>query len=127
MFMYVAQTTLLFLSVYFPLIISFVFAFYLLIPSNSAFSNPLNALFKVLAMMLGEFDYEDHFTLDESKEGTDWSIGSLQIIFILFLVLVSIIVQNLIIGLTVSEIETLFKKAKSIQLEQLVREVIDFK
>ena len=74
-------------------------------------------------MMVGELDYADNFTVDESKEPSDWSIGSLQILFVLFLVLVTIIIQNLILGLTVSKIDDLHKTARSIQLEHLIGQV----
>ena len=123
MFKYVTQTILLFLVIYLPLLLAFAFGFYLLLPWNPVFNDPFTAIFKVFSMMVGELEYDNNFTVDLSKEQSDWAIGSLQIIFMLFLVLVSIIVHNLIIALTVSEIDVLFQTARSIQLEHLVRQV----
>ena len=123
MFTYVTKAIVSFLLVYLPLLIAFGFGFYLLLPHHSSFNDPVTAILKVFAMMIGELEYADNFTIDESKEPSDWSIGSLQIMFMLCLVLVSIIIHNLILGLTISETEKLFKKAKSYQLEHLVKQV----
>lgn len=74
--------------------------------------------------MTGELEYQDNFTVDDSM-ANDYIVGSLQIIFVLFVVLVTIIVANLIIGLTVSEIDKLYKEARAIRLKKLVMQVTD--
>ena len=123
MFTYVTKAIISFLMIYLPLLIAFGFGFYLLLPRHDSFNDPITAILKVFAMMIGELEYEQNFTVDVSREPSDWSIGSLQIMFMACLVLVSIIIQNLILGLTISETEKLFKKAKSYQLEHLVKQV----
>ena len=124
MFKYVTQTIIIFVLVYAPLLIAFAFGFYLLLPRNSSFNDPFTSVLKVLSMMIGELDYTDTFAVDRSREESDWTIGSIQIIYTLFVVLVSIIIHNLILALTVNEVDVLFKRARSIQLEHLVRQVI---
>ena len=51
------------------------------------------------------------------------SNGSTQVLFIIFLLMVSIIVSNLIVGLTVNKTEELFKEAGVIRLEKTVLQV----
>ena len=46
-------------------LLGFAFAFYILMPSNPAFSSPISALFKVFVMMMGEYQYEDYFTIEK--------------------------------------------------------------
>ena len=54
----------------------------------------------------------------------DDSVGTVQIMFALFVFFVSIIIANLIIGLTVSQIDDLYNEARAIRLEKLVTQVI---
>ena len=42
-------------------LMAFAFTFHLLLPSNEAFDDPMTALLKVLAMMVGEFDFQENF------------------------------------------------------------------
>ena len=123
MFKYVTQSIIIYLLVYLPLLVAFAFGFYVLLPRNPSFNDPVTSILKVLSMMIGELEYNDNFTVDISKEPSDWTIGTLQILFTLLVVLISIIIHNLILGLTVNEVDVLFKTARSIQLEHLVRQV----
>ena len=79
------------------------------------------ALIKTLTMMTGEFDLDDYFHWDETKD--DFGHMSAQLIFVLFIVFVSIVIGNLLIALTVSKTEELFKKAGTIRLEKTVIQV----
>ena len=51
------------------------------------------------------------------------SNGSKQLLFVVFLLMISIIVSNLIVGLTVNKTEELFKEAGIIRLEKTVLQV----
>ena len=73
-------------------------------------------------MMIGELDYEDNFTTDRSL-ASDHAVVSTQILYTFFLILVSIITANLIIGMTVGKIAELEKCARSMQLENSVIQV----
>ena len=61
---------------------------------------------RTVAMTIGEFDYDDKFGRD-IKSSTLFS----RTMFILFAVLCPIILSNLLIGLTVSDVEDLIKNA----------------
>ena len=73
---------------------------------------------KVLTMMAGEFDYYDNFSYDATSD--DNAQGSSQILFILAFGLMTIIIMNLLIGLTVSKLDELKKQANIIRLEKMV-------
>lgn len=84
------------------------------------FSDPLTSFIKVLTMMLGEFDFADNFLWETSPT---YSKGVLQALFVIFFFLVSIIISNLIIGLTVSKTDELFKEAGIIRMQKSVLQV----
>ena len=73
-------------------------------------------LMKVLTMMTGEFELDGYFHWNETKE--DFGQVSAQVFYIVFLVFVSIVIANLLIGLTVSKTDELFKEAGTIRLEK---------
>ena len=75
--------------------------------------------------MTGELEYADTFTIDDSRASDD-SIGTLQFVYILFVFFVTIIIANLIIGLTVSEIDDLYNEGRAIRLEKMVTQVTYF-
>jgi len=109
--------------VFLPMLLAFSFAFYVLLPTQPAFNDPVTAIFKSIGMMIGELDYTDNFSVDSSKLRDD-SVGTVQLMFMLFVFFVSIIIANLIIGLTVSQIDDLYNEARAIRLEKLVTQVI---
>ena len=67
-------------------------------------------------MMTGEFELDDYFHWNETKE--DFGQVSAQVFYIVFLVFVSIVIANLLIGLTVSKTDELFKEAGTVRLEK---------
>ena len=73
-------------------------------------------------MMGGEFEFETHFLPVDGPDGKS-SNSTTQIVFILFLFVVSIVISNLLIAMTVSKTEELFKKAGVIRLEKTVGQV----
>ena len=136
----VFETLIWFLLVYSPLLIAFAISFFILLPNKVSFTNLLMAMMKSLTMMTGEFDLESNFHWDESKE--DYGLVLTQILFIIFLIFVSIVIANLLIGtnihqyifasectlilllgLTVSKTEELFKKARARRLEKTAKQV----
>lgn len=125
MAVHVMKLLLIILLVYSTSLLAFAFAFHLLMPSHIAFDNPVTATLKVLVMMIGEFDFDDNFTWHGIKE-SGHSNGSSQILFVVFLFLASITIANLIVGLTVSKTEEIFKEAGVIRLEKTVLQVFTF-
>ena len=74
-------------------------------------------------MMGGEFDIGDSFLWDESRE--KGSHTSPQLVFVLFYIIVSIAISNLLIGLTVSKTEELYKTARENRIEQTEKQVME--
>lgn len=68
--------------------------------------------------MIGEFEFESHFTFSEVK--SSGSNGSVQLLFVSFLLLGTLTVSNLLMALTVNKTEELSKKAEIIRLEKTV-------
>ena len=113
------------LVVFLPTLLAFSLSFFVLLPSNEAFADPMTAMLKSIAMMVGELDFVDNFTIDKSIQADDSEV-TLQIMFLLFVLFVSIIIANLIIGLTVSEIDDLYNEARAIRLQKMVTQVSYF-
>jgi len=147
----VIQQLLLFFSVYSTTLIAFSMAFYLLLVKdyaggrensdvgddgedgqNGIFDNPWTAFLKVLMLMIGEYDFSDTFrwnSIENSMVVSDSSwlkkIFPLipQLLFIFVLVLVTIIIGNLITGLTVNNIGELSKHAEFFKLGKTLKQI----
>ena len=121
MFTNVIRTVLLFLMVYSPAMIAFSMAFHILLPHQTLFSNPLMAMLKTGVMMIGELEFSDSFTW--AAAAAEGAQVSCQVLFVLFLIFLTIIIMNLLLGLTVSKTEELFKTAGLIRLEKTAKQI----
>ena len=65
------------------------------------FSNIEDGVLKILTMLLGEFDFMDMIVRDENN------FWLTKLLFALFLVLMSVVLMNLVIGLAISDIGSL--------------------
>ena len=75
--------------------------------------------------MTGEFEYESNFLWEEVEDaGALGTNGTAQIVFILFIFVVSIVIVNLIIGLTVSETDKLQRTADATRLERTLVQIL---
>lgn len=104
-----------FLGAYMCLIIGFSLGFCVLHKNYKSFNNPLVGLLKTIIMMSGELEFEDVF-FDE-----DASIlysGTAHLMLLSFVILVTVILTNLMMGLAVSDIQELRRCAG---LDRLVR------
>ncbi|EFN62634.1 Transient receptor potential channel pyrexia [Camponotus floridanus] len=104
-------------TAYVVLIIGFAFGFNMLHNNYQSFTNPLISILKMIIMMSGELEFEDICLLFDKDLKYP---GSMYFIFFCFLLLVTIILMNLMIGLAVSDIPELRKRAN---LERLVHHV----
>ncbi|XP_011264522.2 LOW QUALITY PROTEIN: transient receptor potential channel pyrexia [Camponotus floridanus] len=104
-------------TAYVVLIIGFAFGFNMLHNNYQSFTNPLISILKMIIMMSGELEFEDICLLFDKDLKYP---GSMYFIFFCFLLLVTIILMNLMIGLAVSDIQELRKRAN---LERLVHHV----
>merc|ERR1719266_1236456 len=116
MFTTVAKNFAKFLAAYFCLLVAFALSFLVLFPNYRSFNVPVPAaIVKTLVMMAGEVEYED-FMYDNGPVLFRFTGHAMILIFI---VLVSIILMNLLVGLAVSDIQGLQKSAG---LDRLVRQ-----
>ena len=123
MFQNVSKTLFFFLVVYFPALFAFALAFMVLTPSTSAaFKNTWKASMKILSMLIGELDYEDNF-IDPKGLTTPLSVLLVQVLSIAFICFGSIVVMNLLVGLTVNEIEKMKLEASNVRLKETVTEM----
>jgi hypothetical protein len=70
------------------------------------FSSLPKALSKVLVMMTGELNYDEVFYSDDEKDIMPFQTSG-QLFFATFVIVVTIILFNLLIGFTVSDIQVL--------------------
>ena len=91
---------------------------------DSAFHGVTSSMTKIIIMMTGEIGFEDYFEWNKTKE--HHSEGSTQILLLLFIVFVSIVLVNLLLGLAVSELEQERKVAKNLYNSIAVEEINSF-
>lgn len=90
-----------FLIAYSCLLIAFGLAFSVLFSNYTAFRLPAG-LVKTVMMMSGELEYEDIFYNDHSEIQYPLTAHA---IFLIFVLLVTVILTNLLVGLAVSDIQ----------------------
>ncbi|CAK9822839.1 Transient receptor potential channel pyrexia [Anthophora retusa] len=104
-----------FFATYICLIIGFSLAFSVLHKNYNSFNDALVALLKTIIMMSGELEFEDIFF--NSKAPILYS-GTAHLMLLSFVILVTVILTNLMMGLAVSDIQELRRCAG---LDRLVR------
>jgi len=138
MFLTVSTGVLNFLIAYIFLLVAFWCSFLILFPNAPAFetSNGPAGIIKVIVMMLGELEYDDlyynqneflanktdNFNRTEIELETERQVFPItaHLILVIFIILVSIILMNLLVGLAVSDIQKLSSEGK---LHRIVRQV----
>ncbi|EGI64027.1 Transient receptor potential channel pyrexia [Acromyrmex echinatior] len=115
------------LLAYACLLVGFTASFCVIFPYSNSFSSPHIGLIKVLAMMTGDLGFDSYLIssdksgIYENNEGASWILLqiSAQLFFVLFLLFVTIVLMNLLIGIAVHDIKGLQKTAG---LAKLVRQ-----
>ncbi|KAG7175894.1 Transient receptor potential channel pyrexia-like 1 [Homarus americanus] len=115
MFTHVTKNFGKFLFAYVSLINAFSLSFGVLFPNHPPFKVYALRFIKTLVMMTGEIEYDDWFFGDKKI----MYLGTSHVIFAVFLIFVTIILMNLLVGLAVSDIQGLQKSAG---LDRLVRQ-----
>jgi len=104
-----------FLPAYFCLLIGFSLSFNVLHYNYKSFANPLLSLLKTVIMMSGELEFQDVFFNEDAPLKYP---GTAHVMFLCFVIMVTMIPMNLMIGLAVSDIQELHRRAG---FERLVR------
>lgn len=106
------------LLAYSCLLIGFAISFCVMFPDSSTFANPFIALISAIVMMSGELNLD--ILVDGDPENPPLYLEvSAQITFTLFVLFVTIILMNLLVGIAVDDIQGLQKTAG---LSKLVRQ-----
>lgn len=110
MFTSILYTFLKFFIIYVLFLVAFALSFYTLLhdPQQTvpSFGAPGRAIVKTGVMMIGEFDFDDLFNSpDITVPGVTWFI------FIVFVIVMTLILMNLLIGLAVDDIKGVQEQA----------------
>lgn len=110
MFTMVAVNFSKFLLAYCCLLFAFGLSFAVLFANYPPFTNVPLSLLKTVVMMSGELEFEDMFYNGEPGEEIQFPYTA-HFLFLMFVVLVTVILTNLLVGLAVSDIQGLQKSA----------------
>ena len=126
MFINVTKTLLFFILIYLPALIAFALCFYVLAPDElKAFDTPFKSVLKIMAMMIGELEYEENFlNNDGHNQPIRTRIVLARIMSVAFVCFATIVIMNLLVGLTVSEMPKLRIEAREVILKQNVASLI---
>lgn len=116
MFTTVAVNFAKFLLAYICLLVAFSLSFGVLFPNYKSFRNVAWGLMKTVVMMSGELEFEDIFYTTDSPILYPFTA---HLIFLAFVLLVTVILTNLMVGLAVNDIQGLQQSAG---LDRLVRQ-----
>ncbi|XP_044747682.1 uncharacterized protein LOC123308931 isoform X2 [Coccinella septempunctata] len=105
MFTTVLKNVLKVLSIFICLLLGFALSFSIQFHNSPEFSNPWKALVKTTVMMAGEFEYSDLYSNTDSDN--IYALILSRFLFLMFIVLNSIVLMNLMIALAASDIQTL--------------------
>ncbi|XP_041463333.1 transient receptor potential cation channel subfamily A member 1 homolog isoform X1 [Lytechinus variegatus] len=131
MFTDILKTFAKFVVLFILFIIAFALAFYALLMNQSPFNRIEYSLVKTFVMMIGEFEFDSIFhtqtyldqpdlTQQEDFLGNVYYEGITYVIFVVFVVIMSIIIMNLLVGLAVDDIKEVQEQAK---LQRLAMQV----
>ena len=102
----IAKKVVLFIFIYIPCLLGFTFIF-MILPfkikdgeDEKPFQISIKTFFRVIAMMVGELEYADTFTEETII---------INVVFFIFVVIIPIIINNLLIGLTVDNVGQLME------------------
>ena len=98
---YVSKKVCKSLLIFLPSLIGFTTAFHLFLHGNDQFQSFFDSFLKVVIMMIGEYEFEDNFSFDETRNKGGRN-GSIQVMFVLFIIYGSVIVMNLIVAIVVN-------------------------
>ena len=118
-----AKTMTLCILTYSPSFFAFSFGFYVLLHSNENFSGYVRASINVMSMMVDELNYVDNFDYNSVDEIGGRNV-SVQIMFVAFMICMSMIVMNLFLAVTVNKTENLADRSRMIFAQRKIIHLI---
>ena len=120
----VSKTIFWCLFIYVPSYMAFTFGFYILLKSNEAFRSYTATFIRILAMQAGELDFKEDFDFHHvaEKGGLNYSV---QMLFVFFLICISLIVMNLLLAVTVNKTENLATKSKKMRAASRIKDAVE--
>lgn len=101
-----------FFVVFFLFVIAFAISFYALFQNQVPFNSVPKSFIKTSVMMIGEFEFDTIFNNEDNTNSTDVKYPAASyIIFVIFLVIMSILLMNLLVGLAVDDIKAVQEQA----------------
>merc|ERR1712223_632373 len=110
------------LMVFMTILFAFSFSFHLSLRRHHVYDNALTSFLKTITMMVGEFNFDYDFTF-ESVRGVGGSNGVVQALLMLFILMVTITIANLIIAIVIENISKMFDQAEAHQLSKTVEQI----
>ncbi|XP_023328277.1 transient receptor potential channel pyrexia [Eurytemora carolleeae] len=101
----VAGDLLKFLLMYTTVLLAFTLSFQIVFEHDSRFSDPFLSLLSTITMMMGEMETASLFSEELHYPGVS------HLLFFLFLLFVSVVIMNLLIGLAISNLTEIFQRA----------------
>lgn len=98
------------------LILGFALSFSIQFHSSLHFKDPWKSAVKTVTMMMGEYEYSDLFGHEDAV--VPRLVATSRIIFLLFIILASIVLMNLMVGVAVSDIQRLQIEGHAKRLEK---------
>ncbi|CAL8132966.1 unnamed protein product [Orchesella dallaii] len=118
----VVRRFIMFIITFAAILMAFMISFQILMPEKIQFKDNPWGFVRILVMMTGEINYDDLFHTEEGDFQLPFPIST-KFLFAAFIAIVTIILFNLLIGLTVSDIQGLQTRAElnsiSIQVEEI--------
>ncbi|XP_059143881.1 transient receptor potential cation channel subfamily A member 1 homolog isoform X2 [Physella acuta] len=122
MFTDVLHTFSQFFIVFFLFILAFALAFFTVLQNQVPFETVPKALVKTSVMLIGEFEFDGIF--NEKHDPLIYPAAS-YIIFVFFLIIMSILIMNLLVGLAVDDIKAVQEQAALKRMAMQVELALD--
>lgn len=91
-------------------ILGFGLAFHMLLQNQNVYNHTFDALIRTVVMLTGEFNYEEHIYHSENDNDRSY-YQIIYFVYILFCILMTILIMNLLIASAVGEIPPLLERA----------------
>jgi len=121
MFFDILNTFLKFVGVFIVFIVAFALGFHTLLITKGEFFEMPSSMLKTTVMMIGEFEFESNLYPRDTIPYPE----ATSVLFVIFLVIMSIIIMNLLVGLAVDDIKAVQEQAVLQRLAMQVELVLD--